>query len=217
MNALPLIYLTWEPSAEPVATFLRYQVYRREAGTEGWTKLARITDQTVAFYQDATVGSGVAYEYAVTQVIDVGGEEIESAFPTEVGASLEIDSAFIHAVPSPERYAEVFADTQSVVPEQEIQYVQPWAASAPVAHVGRSRPHVVELEIEEWWGTGEELWAALEGLQALQREVGAVLMVRQRRGVRFFAVMEQLERDDEAVGFTARIRLREVSYNEEVA
>ena len=217
MAALPGMYITWDESAESLDSFLRYQLYRREQGESDWLKLARITDRGITFYNDYTVASGTLYEYAVTQVKDVAGEEVESEFPTASQVSLTIRSLFVHDVASPAHYAEVLAQAQTKTPEQDITYLQPWSARAPVAHVGARRQDVIEADYTASWADSLAVWEALADLQARQRDNGAVLMVRQYRGIRVFAALDGSSRSDNGVLYTTRLRFREVEHSEEVA
>lgn len=216
MNALPNIYLTWDPSVEPLDTFLRYQVYRRIAGASEWSKLARITDRGVAFYVDYTAGSALTYQYAVTQVRDVAGEEVESAFPTPVEAALVIRSVFIHDVSAPENYVELAGHAMSTGISQEIVYKQVWSRRLPTAHVGNALQESYDIEAAEGWDESAEVWRALRNLIDRQRTTGAVLMARQYRDVRLFGVIESPSRMDDVVLFRTKLRFRERHYTEEV-
>lgn len=217
MNALPNIYLTWDPSTESLDTFLRYQVYRRELGASEWTKLARITDRGVAYYNDYGARSGTTYEYAVTQVKDVAGEEVEGVFPAPVQAQLAIVSIFVHALASPSVYAELDADRASYAREQDIAYVLPASRRVPTPHVGRRRQRVVRAEMgDEAWDDSAEIWRAVEDLQEAQYALGSKLMLRGPRDLAFVAALESPERDDRHVAYGASLTLREVYHREEV-
>lgn len=223
MNALPVIYLSWNQSTEPLASFLRYCVYRRELGEgeNAWLRLARITDRSRTYFEDHQAGAGVTYEYAVTQVSDSSGEEVESDFPTPVQASLTINSLFIHDAAAPEHYAELLAATQEVNVEQDIAYLQPWSGQAPVAHVGNVEARTFVATVRGQWNhsngaISREQYLALRNLQERQRTNGAVLVARQGRDIRLFCQLEMLRRADEAVNFSQSLRLKEVDYQEAV-
>ena len=216
MNTLPNIYLTWDPSTESLDTFLRYQVYRRPFGESDWTKLARITDRSIAFYNDYSAGSGIVYQYAVTQVRDVAGEEVESAFPAAVEADLIIRSVFIHDVGAPSHYVELAGHSMRAAIEQPIVYKQIWSRRAPTAHVGNVLAERYEIEVTEGWDESAEIWRATRDLIDRQRSTGATLMARQYRDVRVFGVIESPGRDDAQVLYTEGLRFSEVHHNEEV-
>lgn len=224
MNGLPGIYLTWTESAELMTVFLRYQVYRRTLGQgdADWVALARgrITDRGLTFYQDYTVAAGVTYEYAVTQITEVGGEEVESAFPTAVQATATFSQLYVHDVAAPQNYANLMAQAQQVEPVQEIAYLQPFSRTVPSARVGNVLQTVYRASLKGQWdhSAGElarEQWDALMTLLARQRDAGAVLCIRQGSGLRFFGVMEAPRRSDESASqFQEEVRFREVHYTE---
>lgn len=217
MAALPHAYLTWTASTEPLATFLRYQVYRRAQGETAWLKLARITDRGISYYQDYLAGSGVTYEYAVTQVSDVAGEEVESAFPAPVSAALVIRSLFLHDVASPSNYAEIRGQATTLTLQPSVEYVQPWGRTAPVAHVGGVQAYVLDVSMTDSWDGQRDVWRAIANLMTRQRENGAVLMARQMRDVRLFVAIDSADRDDRTqVLYSAGVRLREVYHREDV-
>lgn len=217
MNALPGIYLTWEASAESGDTFLRYQIYRRKVGETDWLKIARITDQSVLFYSDYRVpATGDEYEYAVTQVIDVGGEEVESEFPSAVSTSTLARSTFLHPVLLPEQYIEYFAEANSVAVTPEIAYVQPWSRRLPTAHVSPVRRREYQLGSRRSWLDDRQLWESLQDFIDLQYDGGAVFLLRHAR-THAYVQIDAINRDDAgSVMFDVPVRLTEVYYREEV-
>lgn len=217
-DALPHNYLTWTESAVSLSYFLRYNIYRRESGTTAWVRLKVISDRALTFYQDYTAESDVLYEYAVTQVQSINGEEIESDFPTPVTVTLVLLNVFLHDVAAPEHYVQVKARALDVTPEQDIAYVIPWGRNKPTAHIGNKLTSVLSLDVYRDWETElDDVWEELQNLQARQRENGAVICARQRLKVRHFTQIESIERGHR-VGQLTRItiRLREVNYDEEV-
>lgn len=216
-NPLPGAYLTWEPTEESGDAFLRYQVYRRLSGDTAWTKIARITDPSVTFYSDYRVpATGDEYEYAVTQVIDVGGEEVESDFPSSVAAATLARSSFIHPVTQPERYVEYLAEANSVAVTPEIAYVQPWGRSLPTAHVSPVRRREYQLGTRRSWLDDRALWDSLLDFIDLQATSGAVFLLRHAR-THAYVQIDAVNRDDAgSVMFDAPVRLTEVYYREEV-
>ncbi len=214
---LPHAYLTWTESAVALATFLRYQVYRRVQGDTSWTKIARITDRSITSFQDYNIGGeSETYEYAVTQVQDVSGEEVESAFPTAVSATVTIDSVFLGDVAAPDYYVEIIGDAQRVASQPQLAYVQPWSRTSPTAHVGPALGQGIEVVWRTSWEDRANCWRTLLTLLERQKDNGSVFMVRHGRDVRSFCVIEGLERGDEFVAYDGRVTLREVHYREEV-
>jgi hypothetical protein len=214
--ALPLLYLTWDASTVALADFIRYQVYRRVLGATDWSKVARINDRAVTFYQDFNVAAGVEYEYAVTQVKDVSGEEVESAFPTGVSAAVTLVSSFLHDVAGPVNYAE-FDVNQQLEIGQSVGFVQPWSRQVPTMHVGNVETKALSLRIGPLhWDTESGTWDALVSLQSRQRTSGSLLCYRDQRGSRVFCQLTQLGKGEAEVRADINVGLREVYYREEV-
>lgn len=217
MNALPGVYLTWDPSEEAADSFLRYQVYRRLVGDTSWSKLARITDQAVAFYSDYRVpATGDDYEYAVTQVIDVGGEEVESEFPSLVSASTLARSTFLHPVSMPERYVEYLANVSAVAITPEVVYLQPWSRRLPTAHISPVQRREYQVDAHQSWLDYRELWETMRDFVDLQYDAGAVFLLRHARTHAYVQIDSLNREDDGSVMFNAPVRFTEVFYREEV-
>lgn len=220
-EALPRMYITWDESSEDLDTFLRYQVYRRVVGETDWSKRARINDRGITFWDDTVAHSGVDYEYVVTQVIDVSGEEIESDYPSPVGGTVNIQSVFIHDVRAPENYVQMSGASQEVQTNQPISYVQPWSRRVPTAHVGHVLNHTYTFSMIGVWdeedsSINKETWRALETLIDRQHEFGSVLMVRQAHDIAYFGVIESLRRSEAPILTTQPITFRETYYREDV-
>lgn len=220
-DPLPRAYLTWDESEEALDSFLRYQVYRRVSGEEEWSKRARINDRSITFWEDVLAHSGVDYEYAVTQVIDVSGEEIESAFPSAVGGSLTINDVFIHDVRAPEHYVQLYIPQLQLEWNQGVGFVQPWSRSSPTAHVGQVLTRTLQLVLGGSWefsdpADGPEQWRALENLLRRQRDYGSALMVRNYRDIAVIGVLAGLSRSDSPITMQERMTFRETYYREEV-
>lgn len=220
---LPRIYITWDQSAESLDSFLRYQVYRRVQGSGAdWSKRARITDRAITFWSDELCASGVTYEYIVTQVIDVAGEEVESDEPSAVSGMVVINDLFIHDVRNPSNYAQVHVPAQQVRVVQPAAFVQPWGRRAPTAHIGRVQYTEYSVSMVGIWESGNdpsvgpEQWDALVALVTAQRVSGAVLMARQGRGVALFGQLDGPQRSDAPLIIAEELRFRETYYREEV-
>lgn len=219
-DPLPRVYLTWDESSEPLDAFLRYQVYRRVSGTGDWSKRARINDRSITFWEDTMPHSEVVYEYVVTQVIDVSGEEIESVFPSPVSGGVTINDLFIHDVRHAEHYVQVMVPTQRVRVAQPIAYTQSWGRRAPTAHIGNVFQHEYSFSMNGAWRGGNptisaDQWRAIVVLMGRQR-AGSPLMARQSRDVALIGHIHDPARDDERVGFRETLTFRETHYREEV-
>lgn len=222
-SPLPRIYLSWDQSAESLDAFLRYQVYRRVSDSgAAWSKRARITDRAITFWSDELCASGVTYEYIVTQVIDVAGEEVESDEPSAVSGTVVINDLFVHDVRNPSNYAQVHVPAQQVRVVQPAAFVQPWSRQAPTAHIGNVQYQEYSVSMTGVWESasdpelGSEQWDALVALVTAQRTTGAILMARQGRGVALFGRLEGPQRSDAPITIAEEIRFRETYYREEV-
>lgn len=221
--SLPRIYLTWDQSAESLDSFLRYQVYRRvQDSGDDWSKRARITDRAITFWSDERCASGVTYEYIVTVVADVFGEDIESDEPSAVSGIVVINDLFIHDVRNPSNYAQVRVPAQQVRVVQPAAFVQPWSRQAATAHIGNVQYTEYSVSMRGVWESAanpelaREQWDALVDLVTAQRTEGAILMARQARDVALFGRLEGPQRSDAPVAITEEIRFRETYYREEV-
>jgi hypothetical protein len=221
VNANPNIYVTWEESAEPLISFLRYEVWRRVQASPAndWVKIARISDRARTSYQDFLSGSyGTTYEYDVTVAAnDSAGNEISSDHTAGVAVSMVIRSFFLHDVAAPEHYAEVRGNGAEVEPQQELELVQVWARRTPTAHVGPRRARGIGISALRGWDAENDAWLALVDLQARQYETGAVLCLRGYRDAPTFCVIRGMARSDEGVLWSIALDLAEVFYDPEVA
>ena len=220
MNALPGIQLSWDESTESLDTFLRYAIYRREQG-ETWVRISRTTDRSRTYYADYTVAPGIIYEYAVTQIVDVAGDEVESDFPTAVQSSVTFGHLFIHDTNAPENYTELAVQAQQMAPVQDIAYLQPFSTQTPSARVGNVQQAVYTASLAGAWDETDDAiakgqWRALLNLMTRQRTYGAVLCARQTRDVRLFCMLEAPQRSDAPVAFAQTLQLREVDFDEAV-
>jgi hypothetical protein len=215
---LPRCYLTWDQSAESLDSFLRYQVYRRvQDSGDDWSKRARITDRAITFWSDELCASGVTYEYTVTQVIDVAGEEVESDEPSAVNGSVVIRSVFIHDVRNPSSYIQYRSTAQEETLTPQVAFVQPYSSRSPVAHAGPAEVRQFRLGTTATWEEDEALWEAIKALMRRQYANGAVFMLRQLRFSAFVAWPSAVSmRDRPPALYEAPVVLREVNYREEV-
>ncbi len=213
--ALPGISLNWNESAEPLATFLRYQVYRREEGETAWMKIVRITNRAITFYDDYLIAANQTYEYAVTLVADISGEEIESAFPTEVSATHTFQKAFLHDINAPSNFADLPQQSPRRTLQTDTVSIQVWSRAAPTMHIGNRRFYVIDMSARWTWDEG--IWADIETLVDRQINFGSVLMYRDRRGNRFFCQLtRQRVADDVGLVYSHSIQLQETYYDEAV-
>jgi hypothetical protein len=215
VNPLPFAYITWEPSVEPLPSFLRYQVYRRrDAGP--WLRIATLSNRDQPLYQDYTVSAGPLYEYAVTQVAtDTAGEEIESDLPTPVGISVTFRDWWIHAVDRPEVYVELMGATAEVAPRQDVRLRERWDGSF-VGFVGPRTGDVVSISGIGTWQSDEEVWEALRELEALQRTEGRTLCLRGPFGERVFGLLRSFPRQHGTSMFDVGVVFEQTRYPEEV-
>jgi hypothetical protein len=72
--------------------FIAWNLYRRAIGTSAWTLLETVTYLDSSYgYRDYDVRAGNLYQYAVTQVVNVSGDQIESVLAVQ--ATLTVPSA----------------------------------------------------------------------------------------------------------------------------
>ena len=210
---LPHAYLTWDQSAVGIDTFVRYQVYRRPQGTTEWIHIANIPDRAVVYYHDYAVLSGVASEYAVTQIVISNGEEVESAFPVPVACTVSFKSAFLHAIGNPSYWAEIPHQSVRVEHMQDTELIQPYSLTRPILHVGNL--DALQVTISASWPDTENLWETLRGVVDRQRLDGTALCIRTGRGLRVFCgVTRHSKSDTRPILSGHSLTLPELNYSE---
>lgn len=175
MNPLPQTYLQWDESAEPLATFVRYQVYRRVFGDSTWHKIERIYDRARNYASDFEQSPDTTYEYAVTQVAIIGADEVESAFGTIVQAQIDCQNLFVHLRDNPGVYAEL--EVMGMDDEQvpEIVFQQSRASRTPTAYTGQSRPRTLGMDADAAWTDKRQIEDAAVALLEGQGTAGGVV------------------------------------------
>src|SRR3990172_1932431 len=162
MPTLPYNYLNWDESAVSLATFLRYHVYRRLTGDTVWTQIARVPDRAITYYQDYLVGGANSYHYSVTQVVDVSGEDVESAHNV-VAATNDFSDSWLHDIANPGYFAQAILLQAQYTPEQDIAFVQPWGRQTPTMHIGNKDSQRAGLAVIGSWSAGA--WDDLKTMQ----------------------------------------------------
>lgn len=175
MNPLPQAYITWDESAVDLTSFLRYQVYRREFGDTAWTKIQRINERGRTYHSDFEQWPGITYEYSVTQVVSVGGDEIESAFSDPIQSSIDTQNLFIHLRNNPGVYAELEVMDLDDGQSPDIVFQQPRASQWPTAYVGLARPRAATFEADAAWPDKRAIEDAALALLAGQGAAGGVV------------------------------------------
>lgn len=217
MNPLPGLDVQWLESAEPLSTFLRYEIYRRTLGAPVWTRIADITDRALLAYFDARVAPDTTYEYDVIPVVDLGGEELAGDFGTPVQAELSIRSLFIHDAASPDLYVELHPDDVREATSPDVRFVQVWDRTAPTAHVGPARPRTFRASAPLAWEDKREVETALRALLARQAS-GATLVARwYKSGEVLFCAIKATEQGGAPGITTWSLELGEVYFREEVS
>lgn len=217
MNPLPGAYIQWDESEVSLDVFLRYQVYRREQGVEAWTKVARLTSRAENFYTDYTVEDNTVYEYAVTQVQDVAGDEIESAFPEAVQVTVHIRSLFIHCIAVLGGvYAEFEYSPGGEQTTLDVALVRAWDNPRPTAHIGPGRGRTYHGSSVIPWYDKDVIERAMIDLYDHQ-EMGHQMMARWYRGKRMFCVIQATSQEYDTGEVSWSIQLTETRYQEEVA
>lgn len=217
-DPLPGISVAWTATELAPGAFLRYEVWRRVTGTTAWTKLARVTNAAQLGYADYKAVDGVLYDYGVTQVEDVGGQEVSSVMSTPAQASITVNNLFVHDVTSAGNYVELWPQMLQGQADQAVLYVQPRNTNDPVPHVGHA------LTQKATWRcvvpkTDTEMWPGLLSLQQRQRDDGSTLVVRGANGYFMYCTIAQLQRDFgqyNANLFTIFLTLQRTNYDPSV-
>lgn len=215
MNPLPGVIVTWAESAEPLLSFIRYNIYRRELGDTDWNLIAFYADRSRVFHQDYETEWEVVYEYAITQISDAAGEEVESDFPDAVQSSSTWNNLFIHDRDTPSYFAELLVQGQRISgPDIEVTYLTPFNSSLPSAHVGNKLTRVFSASLTGQWDhssgfLSKEQYNAMKALA--ERQIGgSVLVARHPSDIFLYCILEGLTREDKDYNFSQSLQLREV-------
>lgn len=215
-DPLPGALLGWEPTSESLDAWLRYNVRRRALGDTGdGTRIAVISDPSVTSYTDYTIPSATPWQYAVTQTVLTGSDELESE-PGWTTVEGNVYSAFVHDWLNPAYYVELRGQTQTRGIEPDISYVLPWGAERETAHVGSRLTDTFEVGLTDVWRDNPEVWTGLRTLLERQARLGSVMVLRQHRDVRVFCTIEAPSASDSPAMFQQSVRVRAVAIDEEV-
>lgn len=217
---LPFVRLTWDEAevTTPGASFIRYNIYRREAGQSesDWVRIATITDVETISYEDYCIPPRTVCEYAVTQSESISGASIESDKPDPVTALVEFNWAYLHNVADPTEYVIFFSLDGMEEITQDVQVRAAWGRQAPTAFIG-------EVDYSQWRVNGlpdvirGTVWGATRSIASLQRSEAAVYCFRPGiTGERYFVNITNLARRLGVLEGTPDIGLVEVHYDEAV-
>lgn len=217
-DTLPGIRVSWAESAEPLASFLRYEVWRRVQGETEWKVVALLRARSLTSYTDLRVAGGTVYEYAVVVVGEVSGEPIYSPISDVVSGMAVIKSTFIHDAQDPSYYVQLSAQQNAHEPDQAMTFVQPRGALDPVAHIGRTLTTTLTFTLLGQWADAKasrngEAWDALVALQMRQRE-GSILVCRAANGVLAYCVISDLQRTDRVEQVSYTVKLQRVTFDD---
>jgi hypothetical protein len=222
-NPLPAIKLDWDESLEPINTFLRYEVFRRNHGQDdlSWTKRVRINARGTITWTDYAVVSGQLYDYVVRVIRSDGGDEVSSDDPAFIQSFVPFTSTFIHAVGNEETYAELIAQSSQIKPIQPMTMVPLRGAPDPVVHIGSNLGRSFSLTLIGDWGNlqsniSRDVYAALEALQDAQAG-GAPLCLRTGGGDFAYAVITDMPRQRTAASWGLTLALTRIKYPDTVA
>lgn len=212
---LPAVQLTWDASLLSPDVFLKYHVYRRPAGGD-YARVGIVSNLEAATFTDYAVPPGVVSEYAVTQVENQGGNEVESRFPElPVQAFVDFQSAFLHDVRNPSRYLQIAPNALSETPSPGLRYKQSFARDLPVAHIGYGRGRTFSIDFRAIWDrTGgarsDEAWRALMTLIDIQQSEKTTFLLRHGRGISAYVQIDAGNRRESITNYDSSVTLREV-------
>lgn len=221
-DPLPGVQLTWDASLLSPDVFLKYHVYRRPAGGE-YTRVGIVSSLEGPTFTDYSVPPGIVSEYAVTQIENQGGNEVESMFPElPVQVFVDFQSAFLHDVRSPSRYIQIAPNALSEQPSPGLRYKQSFGRDLPVAHIGHGKGRTFSIDFRAMWDrTGgalsDEAWRGLLDLIAWQQQSKAVFLLRQGTGISTYVQIDAGNRRQGIGVYDGAVTLREVYVPEGVS
>jgi len=218
---LPGIKVSWAEVVPGAGeTFVRYSVWRRDAGQSDtdYVRIASITAVATVTFTDRCVTPYTTHEYAVTWTALDGADTLVSIKqdppPFE---RVENDFVYVHPEDDPATFFTFFSLRSSQEVEQQHREVPLWGRQQPTEFVGEQEFSRLRLEGLPDLHRGA-LWDALTAVVALQRTAGSVLCVRVGfAGQRFFMNTTRQSRENAQKTYEPRLDLVEVFFDESVA
>lgn len=213
---LPHILVQWAASTTE-QQFVRYNVYRREAGETEYVRVAWIDVVGRLDYRDYAVKSRTVYEYTVTISTLYAGEELESLRPDPVQGSVVFDWTYIHDISDPpEAYCAFYSLSSEVEPEQEVEFRKAWGRQYPTAFVGELEGVTLRIRGLPDVHRGE-IWEAMRGVFSKQRTDAALYCVRPGvTGEKYFANIATLSKSVGRAQYEPSVDLVETYFDEAV-
>lgn len=211
---LPGLAVTWQASTVAPDAFLRYVIYRREAGQAEWQLRHTVYSRSTTYWVDHRVAGGVVYEYTVAVVADVAGEEVVSELCQPAQGVVRIRDLWVHDEVSG-AYVQVAANQIELGRSYETQPTRVWQYDRPVAVVGRMARRTVAATVTGQWVGAEarrsrQVDEAIQELDRLQRLAGARLWLRHGRGIMMRVVYDGTTVRHTPGGWSATLTFTEV-------
>lgn len=140
-ETLPGIATSWTASALDDEDFQHYNIKRRVNGSgDVYVTVARLTDKATDDFTDYTAKSGVAYDYAISQVTPLGEEAV---IATDTNNTVTFSNTFLH-----DANAGVNGEAVTycafvrgpfninIADEREVERLLPFNSQKPVVHLG---------------------------------------------------------------------------------
>lgn len=214
---LPHVLVEWSAS-NTEQQFVRYNIYRRQAGETEYVRIAWVDLASRFDYRDYTAQSRVVYEYVVTISTLVAGEELESAIPAvPVQGSVIFDWTYIHDISNPpEAYCAFYSLASDVEIEQEVEFRKAWGRRYPTAFVGELEGATIRLRGLPDVHRGE-VWQAMRNVHSQQRLTAALYCVRPgMSGEKYFVNVASLKKSVGRRQYEPQVDLVETFFDEAV-
>jgi len=210
---LPNCLVSWDVADPGAGTFLKYRVKRRTPQVSmTWTTLSVITDQATLRYVDYACPPNSGVQYAITQVVDIAGEQLESE-EEPVDTVLCFNWAYLHAMSDPTVWCPLYSFDMGQSSPQDAELLQARGRTAPTLFVGRAQWVVTSVRALEAQYRVGDLWTRLRALQTEQGPdgTGSLLCLRMGKAAdRRFVQMTGLSRSLGQASFNPDVVLTEV-------
>ena len=217
---LPGILVQW-PQVTPAApdTFVQYNVKRRDAGTNPWTRIATITALGTTRYTDYTPASGTVYEYAVTWTSNRTGNIFESVEGAPAAGSVTFAGSFLHdatrgSTNAAANYVQLRGNMRVNEPRQSPTIITVWGRARPTIAFGSYRAKHFTYQLITHDPADRTLWWGLEALQIRQQQQGVPLCLRTEFGDRLFCIISRLTRNDPPWEYVPALEFEELYFSE---
>ncbi len=217
---LPGLRLTWdEVTPGSGISFIAYDIMRRVAGEDDFTRIAILTDITATEYTDFCTTSRVTYEYSVRWRVTAGAAQVTSPdTDPPVFAQVEFDFLFLHLEKDTSFFVRLDtyrADKRRLRDQRQLAV---WGRARPTLAIGEQIWHQLRIPgLQQLLDDRVGVWGRLLDLMDQEGVQASVVCVRfGRASERYFCNFIQETQRQAQKSYTPDVTLVEVHFDEAV-